>query len=293
MIVARLMGGLGNQLFQYAAGLSLAIHHQQGLKLDRSFLDEVQDDPNFTQRVYELDCFGINGPFASPREVARFIKPRSFIPKVSFKIKQLIDKQEYKQEKSHAFDPAFFSGNSSVYLDGYWQSEHYFKAIATELRSHLTFKAPLSSGNQSLANRIKEVNAVSLHVRRGDYVTNAHTNTHHGTCDLSYYEAAIAHIHTLVENPVFFVFSDDPQWAEKNLKLQGATFIQHNTGKNSYIDMQLMSYCQHHIIANSSFSWWGAWLNPSIHKAVIAPQKWFNAAHLATHDLIPETWIKL
>lgn len=292
MVVVKLMGGLGNQLFQYAAALSLSRHHQVPLKLDVSFLDEF-DGANFTKRYYELHHFNIQKDVVSAVDKSKFVKPTGALAKLLFKIRKGIYGYQHWQEQGHAFQPAFFASSSQVYLEGYFQSEQYFEQIEGLLRQQLQFKAVLDSRNEELQKAMQGGQSVAIHVRRGDYVSNAHTHAHHGVCGIDYYEQAIAYIHAQVENPVFYVFSDEPEWAEQNLPLSKAVFIQHNTGADSYKDMQLMSSCAHHIIANSSFSWWGAWLNPSPTKVVIAPQKWFASPDLDTQDLIPKKWIRL
>ena len=198
------------------------------------------------------------------------------------------------REPHFQFDPALLELRAPVYLDGYWQSERYFSSIAVLLRQELTAKAPLDPKNEALARSIDAVNAVSLHVRRGDYVDNPATTRFHGVCSLDYYQRAIDYISLRVEAPHLFVFSDDPQWTRANLRYAAATtFVDANPPDRGYRDMGLMARCRHHIIANSSFSWWGAWLNPSCEKIVIAPDRWFSAARNDTRDLIPPGWVRL
>ena len=140
---------------------------------------------------------------------------------------------------------------------------------------------------------ISQTNSVSLHIRRGDYVSNQKTNQTHGTCDLDYYQRCITEIEKEVENPYFFVFSDEIEWVKENLKINHpAEYVDQNTGDKSYEDMRLMSQCKHNVIANSSFSWWGAWLNSYPDKIVFAPKRWFASDKHNTKDLIPEGWKK-
>jgi hypothetical protein len=180
------------------------------------------------------------------------------------------------------------------YISGYWQSERYFEDIKDLIRTDWTFRQPLEGRNAELADKIQSVNAVSVHVRRGDYVTNPRTNSVHGTCPPEYYDRAIAYISERVTSPVFFIFSDDPDWLEDNLTFNYEHyFISHNTGPYSYNDMQLMSLCRYHIIANSSFSWWGAWLNPDNDKIVIAPDRWFLMDKFDSSDHVPGSWVRL
>lgn len=135
---------------------------------------------------------------------------------------------------------------------------------------------------------------MSLHVRRGDYVSDARTHATLGVCSLDYYRAAVRYIADHVEAPEFFVFSDDIAWAQANLELgHPCHYVDHNRGAESYNDMRLMSLCRHHIIANSSFSWWGAWLNPRADKVVVAPARWFAGGNRVVDDLFPPGWVRL
>jgi hypothetical protein len=153
----------------------------------------------------------------------------------------------------------------------------------------------MSSPNEEMAHRIGgEESAVSIHVRRGDYVSDAGTNRFHGTCSVDYYHDAVDRISGFAPASHFFVFSDGIDWAKENLRLrQPVTYVDFNDGEKNYEDLRLMSLCKHHIIANSSFSWWGAWLNPNPDKIVIAPKKWFNDPSINTDDLIPNSWLRL
>jgi hypothetical protein len=181
-----------------------------------------------------------------------------------------------------------------VYLDGYWQSERYFSDIAGVLRQEFTAEAPLDRENEALAAGIAAVNAVSLHVRRGDYVDDPTTNRFHGICAPDYYQRAVDFVASRVEAPRLFVFSDDLQWTRANLRFSvPMTFVDANPPDCGYRDMRLMTRCRHHIVANSSFSWWGAWLNPSREKIVVAPCRWFGASRNDTSDLIPPNWVRL
>lgn len=183
---------------------------------------------------------------------------------------------------------------STAYLQGYWQSEKYFSEIADVLREDFKFRQPLSEINAQWADKITQCHSISLHIRRGDYVSNPMTHKVHGVCQLDYYYRAIEYITSLIDDPVFFVFSDEAEWAKSNLEISHPVYyVENNTGQESYNDMRLMSLCRHHIIANSTFSWWGAWLNNSPEKIVIAPQKWFATSDKDDSDLIPKTWIRI
>ncbi len=189
--------------------------------------------------------------------------------------------------------PGISDAPQDSYLVGYWQSEKYFLEVDSIIRSDFTFKAPLVGLNVEFAKKISQLNAISLHLRRGDYVTDKKTNQILGVCPIEYYQAATQHMAKHVERPHYFIFSDDVPWAKNNLRLDfPCHYIEHNIGTESHNDMHLMSLCQHHIIANSSFSWWGAWLNPSPTKIVVAPQQWFTTA-TNTKDLFPLGYVTL
>jgi hypothetical protein len=181
-----------------------------------------------------------------------------------------------------------------MYLNGYWQSEKYFKSAEDKLRSELCLFDKPDEANQKILDEIVQCPAVSLHIRRGDYITNPSAALVHGVCSLDYYHSAIRHITAHVENPYFFVFSDDPQWVKDNLKIgYPVQFVEANGPDRGAEDMRLMKSCRHHIIANSSFSWWAAWLNDRLDKIVVAPRIWFLDTKIDTKDLIPEQWHRI
>jgi hypothetical protein len=203
------------------------------------------------------------------------------------------------RSKKFVFEPHFEYWQAinevpnDCYLMGYWQSEKYFSAISEQIREDFSFRLAINNQNTQLAFKISQHNAVSLHIRRGDYANNPTVTATHGLCPISYYHNAIEYIAHRVKQPYFFIFSDDIVWAKENLKMDlHSTYIDHNQGAESYNDMRLMSLCRHHIIANSSFSWWGAWLNPNIDKIAIAPKQWF-VKDVNTQDLIPKDWVRL
>jgi hypothetical protein len=297
LVIVRLIGGLGNQMFQYATGRSVALRCGATLKLDVTGFAAVGAE---TERRYELDSFPIHGSAASEADLAGFGrngKPRSRrLDRVLrlLRISRPDDAWPVYRESQFQFDPAVPELLAPVYLDGFWQSERYFSAIAGVLREELSAKAPLDPENKALAVGIDAVNAVSLHVRRGDYVSDPATNRFHGICSPDYYQRAVDYIAARAGVPHLFVFSDDQQWTRGNLHFGvPMTFVGANPPDCGYRDMQLMARCRHHIIANSSFSWWGAWLNPSREKIVVAPRQWFGACDNDTRDLIPPNWVRL
>lgn len=290
MIVVKLIGGLGNQMFQYATARTMADNHDARLKLDISGFER------YRLRRYELGDFNIRAEIAGPDDMTFFrvslrrcsiwqcLKRRSFSlsPKPVFR------------ERAFAYNEELSDIKPPVYLEGYWQSERYFLLNSKAIREDFTLRCDLDGANREMLTHIESVNAVSLHVRRGDYVDDPNTNEFHGICSLEYYRAAIECVADRVEKPHFVVFSDDQEWAGRNISFDyPATFVTLNSKDRGVLDMALMQRCRHHIIANSSFSWWGAWLNPSASKLVIAPKRWFNNVSHDTRDLIPPSWIVL
>lgn len=289
MVIVRLFGGLGNQLFQYATARRVAHINNVPLKLDVSGFE------SYKLHRYSLKHFNILEEFASSDEIARF-NGRGLVCHISLWVQKLLPHYRRKRviERHFNFDANILKISDNVYLNGYWQSEKYFKDIETLLRQELTLKAAPDSANVAMGEWIRGVRSVSLHIRRRDYVSDPATQQIHGTCSLDYYAAAIAKLSEGVEDPYFFVFSDDPQWAQENLKLEHpTTFVTHNGPDKNYEDLRLISLCQHHIIANSTFSWWGAWLSVNPDKLVFAPQKWFRTLDRNSDDIMPETWERI
>jgi len=198
------------------------------------------------------------------------------------------------KESHFNFDDKVYNKTENIYFEGYWQSEKYFLNYREDLLEEFTLKKELHPKSKEYENKIREVQSVSLHIRRGDYVTNTHTNSVHGTCSLQYYRDAVKEIEIKVEDPHFFIFSDDLAWVKENLDfIDNVAFVELDKEIPDHEEMVLMSLCKHNIIANSSFSWWSAWLNQNDKKIVIAPKKWFNDQTINTEDLIPNTWIKI
>lgn len=292
MIITQVIGGLGNQMFQYAAGRAVSLKNGTTLALDISGFESYELHQGFElQRVFKT-------PFqiASKEDVRRTLSWQ--FPSM---IRRIISRKSFAGFCSQRFvvEPHFqyWAGiNDSpmdCYLSGYWQSEKYFDDVASQIRDDFTFKSPLEGINVDLSEQIRSVNAVSLHVRRGDYVNNPKTTATHGLCSIDYYMSAIRYVAERVETPCFFIFSDDISWVKDNLKINfPCQYVAHNLGSESYNDMRLMSLCKHHIIANSSFSWWGAWLNSSAEKIVVTPKRWF-AIEKDAFDLIPKNWVRL
>jgi len=288
------MGGLGNQMFQYALGRRLALDRKVFLKLDTTTWYQIH-----TNHRYELNNYRINAQIASLEEINKFKKVnlgglrgkifRNIQKRLSYYKRRIID------EKSFSFDDGIVNKTSKeVYLNGFWQSEKYFAPISTTIRNELSYIGSPSSQASFWEEKIRSCTSISLHVRRGDYVNDSETNQIFGVCSIEYYQNATKFLFNKFPNAKLFIFSDDIGWACQNLSfLPAREFIELIGTKRDIEELKLMSLCKHHIIANSSFSWWGAWLNPSTDKVIIAPDPWFNKPGIATNDLYPDTWIKM
>ena len=281
MIIVKLRGGLGNQMFQYAIGRNLALKNNTKLKFD---ITELEQDK---LRNYELDIFNISGSIAS-----RFL--RIFIRKLNHRIISKILGQYflYIKQQDNYFNQDILEKKGNIVLDGYWQSENYFKEIRKITIEDFRIRYEPDKRNNSMIEKIKNSNSISIHIRRGDYINNTKINKFHGTCSLKYYYNSIEIVVKKVKNPSFFIFSDDHQWTKANLKLEYPTiYVDINGPEKGYEDLRFMSNCKHFIIANSSFSWWGAWLSSNPNKIICAPKRWFKSADEG--DIVPESWIRV
>lgn len=280
MITVRLIGGLGNQMFQYAAARALAQRHNTKVILDLTWFDQ-KFDKNTTPRHYELDAFNLD---------TTSIKYTGTFPQKV--IRKLLQPSIYNEPHFH-FSNRFEKLPNNIRLEGYFQSEKYFKNIRSTLLEDFTWCTPASSQNQKLLNAImSDDQSVSVHVRRGDYITNKSAKSFHGLTPIQYYKKAMAIMASKIKSPNLYIFSDDPKWCKSNLRFDHPTvYISHNT--QGVEDMRLMKSCRHNIIANSSFSWWGAWLNENNQKIVIGPKAWFAHKESDTKDIIPKTWLEI
>jgi hypothetical protein len=285
MKIVQFLGGLGNQMFQYAFYKALQNKYKD-VKVDLLSFNDYK-----LHNGFELDfIFNI-----------KINKANSFVSKLYNpkyrnwtvrKLRRLLNlKKVYFEEKEcFIYDENLLAYPSKRFYWGYWQTEKYFKHIEAEIRNDFIFKTPLNKKNELLFEKIKNTTSVAVHIRRGDYVNHPLFGD---ICDENYYNKAIKHIQLEVKKPTFFIFSNDMVWCKNQLNLPNATYVDWNIGDDSYIDMQLMSYCKHNIIANSSFSWWAAWLNNNGNKIVIAPQMWINNVDNAVIDILPTQWIKI
>ncbi|MCC6323941.1 alpha-1,2-fucosyltransferase [Candidatus Nomurabacteria bacterium] len=261
MIVIRLKGGHGNQMFQYARGRVLAIKYKTQLSIDLNYFK----NKNFTPREYNLDQFNIKAKIIEKSKIPFLLK---YLLPVIKKI----------------------NWNGNIYLDGYFQSEKYFKKYSDIIREDFTLKE-IPTKTEDLIKEIKNCNSVCMHIRRGDYVGNKL----HQVQDIYYYKKAIMELEKKVKIDNIYIFSDDIIWCKENIKFNyKITFV--NKEELNITDVEelcIMTNCKYFIIANSSFSWWGAWLAPNKEKIVICPEKWYSNESIDTSDLIPESWIRI
>lgn len=290
MIIVKLKGGLGNQLFQYALGRHLSEINNTELKIDISLFE------TYTLHKYSLKSFNIREIIASPDEIASltYQNTGTFERTMKWLLRKPLNfAKSFIREQYFHYNPEILRLPDEVYLDGYWQSEKYFTDISEIVRQEFKVKPSSEGKNLKLLEDISSCESVSLHIRRGSYLLPPY-NTVLVPCPLSYYQKCVDYFAHAIKTPHFYIFSDDPQWTRDNLKLSyPITFIDHNDADKDYEDLRLISHCKHNIIANSTFSWWGAWLNENPKKIVLSPVRWFKDPSLNTKDLIPESWIKI
>jgi hypothetical protein len=304
MIISWLTGGLGNQMFQYAAGFSLAEHRRTVLKLDPSWFHRSPD--HAAHNRYALSCLNVTEQFATAEEIdrargVRLTRTERWATRLAHSLRL------YQQAKRHAgpsnsyhpasfkFDPAFFDQPDPTYLEGMWQSELFFAPVADPLRLHFSFRYPMPPAVADLLARIREGGpSAAVHFRRGDYARDPEFSKVIGVLDLDYYQRAMALV--LERNPetTFYVFSDDIDAVEREFRPAApCVFVRVVEPWHSHDAMRLMSACDHAIISNSTFAWWAAWLNPGPAKLVIAPDPWFAGGTQDGSDVVPRSWLRL
>jgi hypothetical protein len=277
MIIVTLMGGMGNQMFQYAIARNLSLKYNTELKIDLSFLNRRDLGSNFVYRDYDLNIFNVFEDFdITSTSVYR-------LNETHFHYSKQVDIDIENSVRN----------NISVLLNGYWQTPLYFKDFESQIRKDFYFKDKVESLSNEVNNmyqKIKNCNSVMLNVRRTDYLN---TNFH-GVMGMEYINKAVEIINSKIENPHYFIFSDDVDWCEENIKLNNMTVVDHSyKGEKFGYYLQLMKSCKHFIIPNSTFAWWAAWLNENSDKIVIAPTQWFTDTKINTNDLIPNSWIRI
>jgi len=291
MVITKLKGGLGNQLFQYAAGFALARNLHSHFKIDISGYERV---PSRGETMRDLDIYDflITAPVASEQEIEDLKYPNGIISKIARSIEKKVLKRHYVD-----WHPNLLLKTGNVYLDGYFQSEKYFQSQLATIFDQFSLRQKWLDPIQEIGESINQCNdSVSLHIRRGDYANDPRVSRSFLVCDAQYYQRAIYYFLERLPNCNFYVFSDDVNWVRHNLVFSdNVIFISsEKRDVNSFRPSQeliLMSKCQHHILSNSSFSWWGAYLNPSKSKIVLAPDVW-NNGYVAQPNILPESWIR-
>ena len=284
-IYLRLMGGLGNQLFQYAAGRALADRLRVELVLDDRYLVRKSQHTSLA-----LDAFNIRARVMDTAERKLFSEGKIRLARWFKKLIRPFGKVLWQTQ--YNYDPALEILPAGCLLSGFWQTERYMHNIH-QLRLDFVLKVPLAASAQKVSEVIDAFESVALHVRRGDYLKDQKTIARHGVCSQSYYQSAVDLV--LAKKPMaeFFVFSDDPEWVKAHLKLPPQCTYVSAANIAAEEDLVLMSGCKHQIIANSTFSWWGAWLNNSCDKIVVCPNPWFDDPSIDTQDQLPVNWHQL
>lgn len=293
MIVVNIKGGLGNQMFQYAHGRMLSCHHNTQMKLDTSSFCGSR------QRQFDLNNFNIKCHFASLDEILKLKYGYSFkvrfINRIFSRIALRIFKNNantYIEQTERNYDHNLVNYGSNLYLEGYWQSEKYFCPIKKVIQSDFIISSNPPISVSDLLSIVHQTESVSIHVRRTDYLLK---NRIYNILDVEYYHQAYHYICQHIRNPSFFIFSDDVDWCMKHFTfIRNPVFVSNVTKEFDCVeDFRIMLNCKHNIIANSTFSWWAAWLNQNPSKIIIAPLRWFNDTNRQPKDLLPANWIKL
>ena len=276
------MGGMGNQMFQYAFGKMISLKYNKELILDLSFLLNKNQGPGFTYRDYDLDIFKLN-----VKTVDSFDLDDSFIM--------------LEEPNDHPFIPDFIDlykyipRDKNFYISGFFQKHEYIKNIREQLLEGFKLNYSFTDSADKLLKNIQDSDSVCVNIRRTDYVTNKNSSEFHGVYGAEYIDKAVEHLTKTVRNPKFFIFSDDMDWCKDNLKFDYEfIFVDHDyKGVKFGQYLYLMSACKNFIIPNSTFAWWAAWLNDNKEKNVITPKRWFKDAKIKTDGLMPSDWITI
>lgn len=289
MVVVYIAAGLANKMFQYAFSRGLMSH---GLDV---FLDQTSFQPEWSFEDIALEEVFPNIEIKNaPNKMFSLAYKKDLLSRIYRRMSAFFPNNRYLMERPFIYDELIYKkATSNCIFCGLWQTELYFNFCEKDVRRNFVFTPFQDDQNIQLAEKMKNENSVAIHIRKGaDYLKR---NIWDGTCSVEYYNQAINYLKEHVSNPVFYLFTDNPKWVEENLKDIDYKLVDWNpvSGKQSYRDMQLMSYAKHNIIANSTYSWWGAWLNNNPQKIVVAPKIWFNPKIEKAPYIIPERWIRL
>lgn len=289
-VVVRLVGGMGNQMFQYAAAKAVALRSGANLVLDLSWF-LTTNDRRYALAPLRITARTTSQMFSSSRN-ARLIKKAVYW--LSERIVKLHPGNRAFSEQHFHFDPEILEVRAPVCLHGYFQSEKYFAEFRNVIASEFTVTTPPQFLARAILEKMASQDTICLHIRRGDYVANPTTNAFHGVCSLEYYERGLRMVSEGLVNPHCYIFSDDPQWVRANYNCPLPMSVMDIHGSDeAHEDLRLMTACKHFVIANSSLSWWGAWLGSHPQKRVVAPENWFRGNAPDTKDLIPERWARI
>jgi len=302
MIIVALSGGLGNQLFQYATAKSIALNLNCTLKIDNSWFKKIHIIEDFshenatTIRDYSLKHFKIDSQIAG-ESLLNWIQRFRIYSKKSKLFKAIgnifLKQFQYQYITSNEFSIEKIQSEKRVYLNGYWQNNTIIEENREQLLREFKLRDDINSENKTFLDQIKKTNAVAIHFRRGDYINKPNSKKLHVNLSDQYYDEAIEQMNSNIKNPYYYIFSDDINWVRNNIRLpENIKFIDSDSGEHEHL--YLMSQCNHFIIANSTYSWWGAWLSTSQNKIVISPKYWYNDFNLNDKIIrIPEDWIKI
>jgi len=298
MVVVQLLGGLGNQMFQYALGRQLSIKLNTGLKLDTSILLDWSEGRHGVNRNYDLDVFTMEPVIAVKQDIGLYHTQLMSLPeKVIFKLKTVVTGRNIIRERFFHFDESVLDLKGDFYLEGTWQSYKYFQTIESTIKKDFTFRHPIKNDAVELLSKIKNTKSVCLNVRRTDYVTVDSTTSILGFVGIDYYKKAMELMKEKIGTDFnVFIFSDDIEWCKNNFAFieQPVVFVDHSYAGVKFSQyLQLMTCCKHYIIPNSTFAWWGAWLNDVTDKVVITPLQWMKDPNTITKDLVPSDWYRI
>ena len=298
IVLVRMIGGLGNQMYQYALAKNLSVLNDNAQIMIDTTLFKGYCWP------FELPKLNIKASIADKDTILKldtgilplFLgKMIDLIPWI--RVKDTIRKpfNNVYTEKGMYFHPEVLNAKASVYIKGYWASYKYFSNIRSQLLEDFAFKDTMNDANKRIAEQIENSkNSVALHIRRGDYLKSYNQSFYYSPYEDGFYQRAISELENKYDELEFFLFSDEPDWVKENLNIKHKfTVVDINKKSDSFWDMKLMSLCKHNIIANSSFSWWGAWLNQNPSKTVMAPKAWMSDPTFKLEDIIPPEWLIL
>lgn len=299
MVIIRLMGGLGNQMFQYAFGKRMALVNKTELVLDQSLLlDKSKPHELVTHRNFDLNILNLSEyRWATAEEIFAYNgNPSQHSSKrILRKIKNIFYPKKLIVQFRNDFQKEHLLIKDDVCYVGRWQNELYFKDVSEQIKKEFIITAPLNEEILFFENKIKNCNSVCLHIRRSDLITSPIYSLSIGALTLDYFIQAINHLRNKVEKPTFFIFSDDKEWCKQNIILPEQVFYMDETtsGKKAEGHLYLMQQCTHFIISNSTFAWWAAWLGEKENSVIIAPKQWTRDDVLMTNEIVPLRWTKI